>query len=317
MIPIVLGLLIGVGLPIQTAINSRLRVVVKSPFLSSLISFTIGTIFLAVATILATHSLFVSAHLIATQPWWLWVGGVIGVIFLTSNIILFPRLGSVQTVIMPIMGQIIMSMIIDNFGWFASPVHRLTPLRIVGALLVIAGVVLAVAVKDWLQTRNADVAKATDKKVLATAHQWSWRLFGVFVGMLGASQTAINGHVGTVVHSPIKAAFISFFIGTVILYVLVLIKEHGYHIAPAFKQRQPWWLWVGGVMGGLFVLGNSYLVPIIGTGLAVVIVLIGMIITSLLVDQFGWFGAQKQPIALVQFVGLLVMLVGVGLIKLV
>ena len=54
----------------------------------------------------------------STEPWWIWIGGALGVIYLTGNIVLFPKLGSVQTVIMPILGQIVMSMLIDNFGWF-------------------------------------------------------------------------------------------------------------------------------------------------------------------------------------------------------
>lgn len=75
-------------------------------------------------------------------------------------------------------------------------------------------------------------------------------------------------------------------------------------------------MWIGGVIGALYVLGNVYLVPIVGTGLAVVIVLVGLMTGSLLIDQFGWFASKKNPITGIQLVGLLVMIGGVALIRL-
>jgi transporter family-2 protein len=74
-------------------------------------------------------------------------------------------------------------------------------------------------------------------------------------------------------------------------------------------------VWIGGMIGALYVLGNVYLVPVVGTGLAVVIVLVGLMAGSLMIDQFGWFASKKNPISGVQLMGLLVMIVGVVLIR--
>lgn len=123
MLTILIGLIIGIGLPMQTSINSRLKVSVGSPFVASLISFSLGTLFLALITLLIDKSLLFPLNLFGKEPFWLWIGGLLGVIYLTSNILLFPKLGSVQTVIMPILGQIIMGLIIDNFGLFGSLVQ--------------------------------------------------------------------------------------------------------------------------------------------------------------------------------------------------
>ncbi|WP_033614011.1 DMT family transporter, partial [Lactiplantibacillus fabifermentans] len=84
MLAVLIGLTIGIGLPIQTGINSRLRDSVGSPFVASLVSFTIGTLFLAVITLMRDHSLLFSAQLFTTQPVWLWLGGLFGVIYLTG-----------------------------------------------------------------------------------------------------------------------------------------------------------------------------------------------------------------------------------------
>ena len=55
------------------------------------------------------------------EPLWIWFGGLLGVVALTGNILLFPHLGAVQTVVLPIAGQIMMGVVIDHFGFFDSP----------------------------------------------------------------------------------------------------------------------------------------------------------------------------------------------------
>ncbi|MFT9266769.1 DMT family transporter [Oenococcus sp.] len=316
MFAIIIGLSIGVGLPIQTAINSRLRALLASPLLSSMISFTIGAAFLLIVSWLVSGTIGINLSLAANQPFWIWTGGIFGVIFLTGNILLFPKLGSVQTVIMPIVGQIIMSMLIDNFGWFFSPKHTLGFLRVVGALLLLAGVFLAVAARDLLASRKATDLQQDRLPSSERLLRWLWRVSGIVIGMFSATQTAINGHLGIILHSPIKSALVSFVVGTVVLWLLVLIVEHGYHLSAAGHKKAPWWIWIGGLIGALFVLGNAYLVPLIGTGLTVVVVLLGQIAGSMLVDQFGWFGAKKNPVDLAQIAGIVLMIAGVALIKL-
>ncbi|PWG00297.1 DMT family transporter [Levilactobacillus bambusae] len=316
MLAILIGLTIGIGLPMQTAVNSQLRDAVRSPFGSSLVSFAIGTVFLVIMTVATGATLLLPANFITTEPWWIWIGGVLGVFYLTANVVLFPRLGSVQTVIMPIMGQILMSMLVDNYGWFYSPKHDLGWSRFVGAILVIIGVILAVAVESWVQNRNHPL-DAEAKKSVRGSGIWLWRIAGILAGMLSATQTAINGHLGTVLGSAVKASLISFVVGTLLLIVIVGVGDRSFSFKSAVTGHWPWWIWSGGIIGAAFVVGNAYLVPKIGTGLAVVIVLLGQIIGSMLIDQFGWFRANRRPVVLIQIVGVLIMVAGVVMIKLV
>ncbi|MFH5811953.1 DMT family transporter [Companilactobacillus sp. FL22-1] len=310
MMAIMIGLIIGIGLPIQTSINTRLRLAVKSPFVASLISFLFGMVFLALLILIQKKTLFLSSQMLIQQPIWIWFGGILGVIYLTTNILLFPHLGSIQTVIMPILGQILMGLLIDNFGFFDSKVQHLMPMRLVGAGLVVIGVVGAVSINQLLAKRQNKIASSVNK----TPNLWPYRLVGVIAGMVSASQTAINGHLGLILNSPIKAAFISFAVGTLLLIILVLILRPQVSLNQA-GGRNPWWMWFGGFIGAVFVLGNAYLVPILGTGLAVVIVLVGLIIGSLLIDQFGLLAAQKNTVTFAQFLSLLVMIFGVVIIR--
>lgn len=310
MFAVLVGLIIGIWQPIQTSINSRLKISIGSPYLASLFSFGTGIILLALINLAMYHTLILfPSEMFATQPIWFWVGGAFGVIYLTSNILLFPNLGSVQTAIMPILGQILMGLLIDNFALFDSMHKPLTIVRSIGAVLVLLGVIGAVALNTILTQRKLKQKKQRSKGLMF------WRLLGIVAGMFSAAQTAINGHVGTVVDSSLKSAFLSFFGGTITLLIVVLILHPPLKYERSEKGN-PWWMWTGGIIGAFCVLGNAYIVPILGTGLAVVIILVGVTSGSLIIDQFGILESKKNPITIVQILSLLVMILGVVLIRL-
>lgn len=310
MIAIAIGITIGLILSLQTAVNSRLRSFIGSPYQASFVSFTVGTLFLALVMLVHHEALGVSGQMFASHPWWLWIGGFLGVIFLTTNILLFPHIGGVQTAIMPILGQVLMGSLIDNFGWFQSTPQPLTLIRITGLVLALMGIIVTVALPDILRQRTA-------QRTTHTSNPWPWRLLGVGTGALGATQTTINGRLGLALNSALHAAFISFLVGTLCLFFIVIAVNHSFReIARATGRGRPWWIWLGGAMGGLFVLGNAYLAPIIGTGQTVVFALLGQITGGLLVDQFGLLGAQRKPVIAIQLGGLLLLILGVILIRL-
>lgn len=75
-------------------------------------------------------------HIIHTQQtsfnytWF--VGGLLGVCFLTGNLLLLPRLGAALTVVMTVTGQIFMGVIIDTFGILGAQQHTFTTLKSLG-----------------------------------------------------------------------------------------------------------------------------------------------------------------------------------------
>ena len=117
-IGILLILLAGIGNPVQTAVNSRLRFALGTPLISSTVSFTVGLLVLMVLTLVTCDSLLVPASVTSQVPWWAWGGGVVGAVMLTALIVVFPKLGGVLTVLLPMIGQIFLSILIDTFGWF-------------------------------------------------------------------------------------------------------------------------------------------------------------------------------------------------------
>ncbi len=59
---------------------------------------------------------------VAGAPWWVWVGGLLGAFYVAASIILTPRLGAANTVTLIIAGQVLASMVLDQFGLLSLPV---------------------------------------------------------------------------------------------------------------------------------------------------------------------------------------------------
>ena len=309
---IILGFLAGVGLPIQTSVNTRLRKKVGSPYNASLVSFVVALLFLSALLLITGQGLHIPLAQLLNEPAWIWIGGISGLVFLTGNILLFSKLGGVQTVVLPVLGQILMGLIIDNFGLFYSQKTPLSVFRIAGAVMVILGVVLVSMAKE-----NKTASEKLQKSESTTL--WIWRAFGIFAGMLSATQIAVNGYLGKVVGSPIKASAISFTVGIIFLAIICIVLHFKNGKSESFKNesaKNPWWMWIGGILGGLYILANVYLSRIVGTGMTVIILLIGSTTGGILVDHFGMFESPKKPINAQKILGVLIMILGAAAIKL-
>ena len=309
---IILGFLAGVGLPIQTSVNTRLRKKVGSPYNASLVSFVVALLFLSALLLITGQGLHIPLAQLLNEPAWIWIGGICGLVFLTGNILLFSKLGGVQTVVLPVLGQILMGLIIDNFGLFYSQKTPLSVFRIAGAVMVILGVVLVSMAKE-----NKTASEKLQKSESTTL--WIWRAFGIFAGMLSATQIAVNGYLGKVVGSPIKASAISFTVGIIFLAIICIVLHFKNGKSESFKNesaKNPWWMWIGGILGGLYILANVCLSRIVGTGMTVIIVLIGCTTGGILVDHFGMCESPKKPINAQKILGVLIMILGAAAIKL-
>lgn len=136
-----LALLVGVSLVSQTGVNAQLRVALHSPIQAAFISFAVGTVILGVLAFSQGNPLF-KPDAIQQIPWWAWLGGALGAFNIALSIFLAPKLGALALAIAIICGQVIASLIYDHHGWLGYPKIELTPHRILGALFIIAGVVL-------------------------------------------------------------------------------------------------------------------------------------------------------------------------------
>jgi transporter family-2 protein len=81
--------------------------------------------------------------LVRCRPWYAWLaGGLMGVIYLTGTILLAPKLGAGALVGLIVAGQLIFSVLLDQFGWIGFEQHTASIPRLAGCGLMIVGVFL-------------------------------------------------------------------------------------------------------------------------------------------------------------------------------
>jgi len=136
-----IALLIGGLLAVQGSINSQLGGILKNPLQAAFVSFFIGTLTLFVLNVLMRTELPTKA-VIVEIPIYLFIGGIVGAIYVSSAIILIPKIGVATMLGASIGGQMIVASIIDHFGFFNLAVHPISMGRILGIVLLIIGVFL-------------------------------------------------------------------------------------------------------------------------------------------------------------------------------
>jgi bacterial/archaeal transporter family-2 protein len=138
---LLLALAAGVLLPVQAGLNAQLRAALGSPVAAAVVSFLVGTAGLATVALLLRTPLPLGRAWAVTSPWQ-WSGGLIGAAYVLAAIVLAPRLGAATLIAAVVAGQMIASLVLDQYGLVGFPVHSLTLVRLLGAVLVIAGVIL-------------------------------------------------------------------------------------------------------------------------------------------------------------------------------
>ena len=300
---LLIALAVGGLIPIQTAANSRLRASVgNKPVMPALISFSSALFFAVVATTVLRGNPV--PQFSAEVPWWGWLGGVMGVCFVLGNILLFPRLGALETVVLPILGQVVMGLLVDRFGLLGAPAMPVSWMRVLGAAVVFTGIVVV------LRSGRRPVLEG-DAEGLELA---IFRVLGVLVGVCTAIQTSVNGFMGGIAGSSLHAGEINLAVGAVLLLVAALVTS------PRQLARRPepgpWWMWLGGLVGATFVISGATLAPLLGTATTVIAFNAGTIAAGQALEARGAFGARKNPLTATRLAGLVVIFLGVLAVRL-
>jgi bacterial/archaeal transporter family-2 protein len=134
--------LMGIVLTTQVATNTQLGKALDNSYIPAMVNMVIGL----VATVILTWSMtteWPSREMMREAPWYAWVaGGVLGVTYLTGNVLLAPKLGAGELVGLIIAGQLMFSVLLDHFGWLGFEQHSASFPRLIGCALMIAGVFL-------------------------------------------------------------------------------------------------------------------------------------------------------------------------------
>jgi transporter family-2 protein len=143
---------------------------------------------------------------------------------------------------------------------------------------------------------------------------WLYLLFAFAGGVVLPFQAGINAQLGGWLGSPVRAAFVSFLVGTIVLLVATAFV---FKPLPSWGKlgHAPWWVWIGGVLGAFYVAASIVTAPKLGAAQLVALVVAGQAVAGLVVDEFGWVGFQPKHISIGRIAGMVLVGAGVALVR--
>ena len=143
---------------------------------------------------------------------------------------------------------------------------------------------------------------------------WGYLLVAFAAGLALPFQAGANAELAAWVHSPIRAAFVSFLVGTLVLLVIAALV---FKPLPSWTRlgHAPWWVWIGGGLGAFYVSCSIVSAPKLGAATLIALVVAGQSVASLVVDHFGWVGFEENPISPGRVGGMGLIAAGVVLVR--
>jgi len=136
---------VGFALAVHLAMNAAVGKIVANPRMGNAVFWLIGA---AMAGLIALSRWEVRFWQAARNvPPWLWLAGAIGACLVFGIAALIPRLGAATTNVVLLTGQVIGGVLIAHWGALGSPVESITPLRLLGIVVMILGATIAVSGK--------------------------------------------------------------------------------------------------------------------------------------------------------------------------
>ncbi len=137
---VALGILAGVIIGIQRSLNGSINVYSKASYATSLLNFIMGSSFLALFTLALL--IFRGDHInpLPSGPWWIYTGGVVGVIYIAMSSLIVQHLGVLTFTLFSVGGQLLGSLLFD----IITPTHgaHVTSYLIAGIVMTYVGVLV-------------------------------------------------------------------------------------------------------------------------------------------------------------------------------
>jgi transporter family-2 protein len=139
-------------------------------------------------------------------------------------------------------------------------------------------------------------------------------LLAALAGLLSSTQSGANGELGRVLGNPFSVGLVSLSISLLFTLAVGLLARNGDSWGFGQLALAPWWAWVGGICGAIFVLSQPLAAPRLGAALYIGITISASVITSVLLDHFGLLGFSQHPASIGRIIGAALMIAGVSLI---
>ncbi len=139
-------------------------------------------------------------------------------------------------------------------------------------------------------------------------------MIGAFLaGMFIAVQAPTNALLSRGLGSPVNAAFVSFLVGSLALATVALAL--GVRPGPGAMRALPWYAWMGGLYGAVFVAVAAFAAPRMGVTYFLMVGIAGQLVMALLLDKFGAFGVPRVDISAMRLAGVMLVVAGAFLVR--
>jgi transporter family-2 protein len=135
------SLLAGGVLALQVGMNGLLQTTTRSPLIAALINFVVGTGLLLVAA-LVTRAPWPDMGAVRGIPAWAWLGGACGALYVATVSFTGPKLGATTVLALTLLGQSVVSLLVDHYGLVGLPQNPVSIARVLGVLLLLGGALL-------------------------------------------------------------------------------------------------------------------------------------------------------------------------------
>ncbi len=113
---LLLALIAGALVGVQRALNGQINEYSQNSYTTSLLNFITGTSFLTLFIIILIALGRVELQPLPIGPWWIYTGGVIGVIYIAATSLIVQHLGVLTFTLFSVGGQLIASLLLDIYS---------------------------------------------------------------------------------------------------------------------------------------------------------------------------------------------------------
>lgn len=129
----------GACIAVQASVNGKFRQNIGSTEYAAFLSIC-GTFLTAITAMLVLRPAAPSIANLRHTPWWNWIGGPLGALIVLAGAALVSELGAALFIALVVGGQLLCSLLLDHYALLGLKEQPITPGRVLGALLVLAGV---------------------------------------------------------------------------------------------------------------------------------------------------------------------------------
>ncbi|MCL2361629.1 MAG: DMT family transporter [Defluviitaleaceae bacterium] len=273
-----LSLLMGILISVMIAVNGGLTNE-YGVYSATIIIHTVGLILITAAVRYKKERFFPG-----NIPWFLYLGGAIGVFTTVANNLSFGRISVSAILALGLLGQSVTGLVIDQFGLMGMPKHPFTKDKILGLTLILAGI----------------ASMINSFEILAV-------VVSFLAGFAIIMSRTLNAKLANVTSVSVST-FYNYFVGLIVAILVFALLGRGEIVLTEFALSPRWYIYLGGALGVTVVFLSNIVVVKISAFYLTLLIFVGQVFSGVLIDAF-----ISQAISVRNIVGGVLVAVGLSI----